>query len=392
MSAPAEKAATEPSEQNTYNYDPGLGTTASCKSAITYLDGDLGQLRYRGYPIETIAGHIPFINTAHLLITGELPNNEQSATFESTVLDAGSQASRMPVAALPAVLTRLAPMDFLHAAAVALATPDTDGTIASYKTAAPRIIGALPLLAAAHARHRNALTPVDPARIESAAGFTERFLTARFGHADPVATKTLDLLFVLHADHEQNCSTTTCRTAASAKAHPYHAVAAAIGALAGPLHGGANEEVLHQLETIHATGNVADTLAAAKRGEQRLMGFGHRVYKNFDPRATIIRKAAHELFQHMGIDDPLLDIAVELETAALADDYFVTRKLYPNVDFYSGLIYRALGFDGSEFTVLFALGRSCGWLAHGIEQLSDPEQRIVRPRQLYVGPQERHPN
>ena len=368
-----------------YRYDPGLGTTASCKSAITYLDGDNGVLRYRGYPIEQLADNTTYLDVAFLILNGELPNAEQSETFAATVRQAGIETLNGPISGLPEALAHLRPMAFLHAATAALAPIDTAGTVDAYVKAAPHLIGSLPLLVAAHAAARHGHAPYEA----TGDSYTAQFLNARFGVTDHVSTSALDLLLVLHADHEQNCSTTTCRTAASAHADPYHALGAAIGSLAGPLHGGANEEVLVQLETIYASGSVENALQTAKRGEHRLMGFGHRVYKNFDPRATIIRSAAHNLFAHLGTKDPLLDVAVALETAALADDYFVERKLYPNVDFYSGLIYRALGFETSEFTTLFAIGRCCGWLAHGIEQLSDPEQRIIRPRQVYIGGEQR---
>ena len=367
-------------------YDPGLGSIAACKSAVTYLDGENGVLLYRGYPIEDLAGRVSFLSVAYLVLHGELPTTDELATFTTEIDEAAAACPRELMDTLPLLLRDATPMAFLHAAASALAAYDSStrrsGDAEAYKRTATKLLGALPLLAAAHGRAR-----IGEERIRDldGLGFTERFLTARFGETNPIFTEAMDLLFVLHADHEQNCSTTAARVTASSQADVYHTVASAIGALAGPLHGGANEEVLIQLEEIGDVSRVEEAVKLAKSGERRLMGFGHRVYKNYDPRARIIQKAAHQVFEKVGRHDPLLDVAVALEQAALSDPYFVERKLYPNVDFYSGLIYRALGFDSSEFTVLFALGRSIGWVTHGSEQLADKEQRIIRPRQIYIG-------
>lgn len=371
-------------------YDPGLGSIASCKSSITYLDGENGVLRYRGYPIEEIAGRVSFLDTCFLVLYGELPSAAESVAFANEIATEAADCPRELLDTLPVLLADAKPMAFLQAATASLAASDHSvrraGDGDAYRQVATRLIACLPLLAAAHARARSGFD-----RIGELDGFSyvEKFLTARFGVAEDASVAALDLLFVLHADHEQNCSTTAARVAASAHADPYHAVASAIGALAGPLHGGANEEVLIQLAEIGDPANVDSAVQAAKDGSRRLMGFGHRVYKNYDPRATIIREAAHSVLESSGTSDPLLEVAMRLEKAALSDEYFIARKLYPNVDFYSGLIYRALGFNTDEFTVLFALGRCVGWLAHCAEQLDDPEQRIIRPRQIYTGRDQR---
>lgn len=367
-------------------YDPGLGSVASCKSHVTFLDGDVGELRYRGYPIEELAGRVPFMDVTYLVLNGEIPTEEESILWREAVDEAARTTPRELLDTLPMLLANATPMTFLQAAAAALGaydhTPRRAGDPEAYRASAANLIGRLPVLAAAHARARGGEDRVT--NLEGLS-YTERFLTARFGSTNDVFTSAMDLLLVLHADHEQNCSTTAARVVASSQADPYQAVSSAIGALAGPLHGGANEEVLNQLQEIGDVSHVEDAVLKAKSGERRLMGFGHRVYKNYDPRARIIQDAAHKVFQTIGREDPLLEVAIALEKAALEDPYFVERKLYPNVDFYSGLIYRALGFQNEDFTVLFALGRCIGWITHGMEQLADPEQRIIRPRQIYIG-------
>jgi len=366
-------------ETDTYTYDPGLGNTAACKSSITYLDGDAGVLLYRGYPIEEVASQLSYMEAAYLVLFGEVPNSEQLSTFEKDTSNAVGNLNVDFYSTLVGLFSNSHPMLFLHAAVQTL--PISDG---GFLENAPLFIGALPVLSAMHARTAAGLEPV-AWRLDLP--FTERLFHARFGFESTTLSTALDLLLLLHADHEQNCSTTAARVIASSQADPRHVVGGALGALAGPLHGGANEEVLVQLqEMLEHGGSTEEILSEAKSGTRRLMGFGHRVYKNFDPRATLIRKAAHDVFEELGITDPLLEIATNLEKAALADDYFVSRKLYPNVDFYSGLIYRALGFSNNEFTPLFGIGRCPGWLAHANEQRSDAEQRIIRPQQIYVGP------
>ena len=380
-------------ETGLFTYDSGFTATASCKSAITYIDGDNGVLLYRGYPIEQLAQHSSFLEVAYLLMNGELPSQGEFSKFEHEVTHHtmmheslknflnGFHYDAHPMAMLAASVASLSA--FYHDT-LDLEDPE------QRRLAAIRLLAKMPTLAAAAYRYsigwpirypRNNLEYVD------------RFLHMMFEvpseplEMNPVVAKALDLLFILHADHEQNASTSTVRLVGSTGANPYASVAAGITALWGPAHGGANEAVLKMLEEIGDAKNVASAVAKAKDKESgfRLMGFGHRVYKNFDPRAKIIREMTHKVLGELGVDDPLLEVAMKLEEAALKDEYFIQRKLYPNVDFYSGIIYKALKIPTEMFTVMFAIGRTAGWVAHWLEQQVDPEAKIGRPRQIYTG-------
>ncbi|MBP7367416.1 MAG: citrate synthase [Pseudoxanthomonas sp.] len=380
-------------ETGLFTYDSGFTATASCKSAITYIDGDNGVLLYRGYPIEQLAQHSSFLEVAYLLMNGELPSPGEFSKFEHEVTHHtmmheslknflnGFHYDAHPMAMLAASVASLSA--FYHDT-LDLEDPE------QRRLAAIRLLAKMPTLAAAAYRYsigwpirypRNNLEYVD------------RFLHMMFEvpseplEMNPVVAKALDLLFILHADHEQNASTSTVRLVGSTGANPYASVAAGITALWGPAHGGANEAVLKMLEEIGDAKNVESAVAKAKDKESgfRLMGFGHRVYKNFDPRAKIIREMTHKVLGELGVDDPLLDVAMRLEEAALKDEYFIQRKLYPNVDFYSGIIYKALKIPTEMFTVMFAIGRTAGWVAHWLEQQVDPEAKIGRPRQIYTG-------
>ncbi len=376
-----------------FTYDSGFTATASCKSSITYIDGDEGVLLYRGYPIEQLAEHSNFLEVAYLLMNGELPDAKQFASFEHDVTHhtmmheafksfiGGFRHDAHPMAMLVGMLGSMA--SFYH--------NDLDyDDPAQRRLAGIRLIAKLPTIAAACYRYSMGW-PLNYPRNDL--GYVERFLHMMFElpsgplELPPVAAKALDLLFILHADHEQNASTSTVRLVGSTGANPYASVAAGITALWGPAHGGANEAVLKMLEEIGDAKNVASAVAKAKDKESgfRLMGFGHRVYKNFDPRAKIIREMTHKVLGELGVNDPLLEVALKLEEAALNDDYFVQRKLYPNVDFYSGIIYKALNIPTEMFTVMFALARTAGWVAHWLEQQDDPETKIGRPRQIYTG-------
>jgi citrate synthase len=379
-------------------YDPGFANTASCTSAITYIDGDAGILRYRGYPIDQLAERSTFIETSYLLIHGELPTADQLATFENNIRRHTLLHEDMKrfFEGFPA---NAHPMPVLSSAVSALSTfyegfldpfDQEDFELATY-----RLMAKLPTIAA-YAYKKSVGQPfLYP---DNSLTLVENFLRMTFGfpaepyEVDPIVARALDRLFILHADHEQNCSTSTVRLVGSSQANLFASVSAGIMALWGPLHGGANQAVLEMLEQIRATGgDVAEFVRKVKNKEDgvKLMGFGHRVYKNYDPRAAIVKKSADEVLSAMGKRDDLLDIALELEGVALEDDYFVSRKLYPNVDFYTGLIYRAMGFPTRMFTVLFAIGRLPGWIAQWHEMINDKETKIGRPRQLYTGPVER---
>jgi len=376
-----------------FTYDPGFVATASCRSAITYIDGDQGVLLYRGYPIDQLAEHSSFLEVAYLLINGELPSAAQFESFEGQVTRHtmmheslksflhGFRHDAHPMAMLAA---SVASMSAFYHDTLDLQDPE------QRRLAAIRLIAKVPTLAAAAYRY----TIGQPIRYpRNSLNYVDRFLHMMFEmpseplELNPVVAKALDLLFILHADHEQNASTSTVRLVGSTGANPYASVAAGITALWGPAHGGANEAVLKMLEEIGDAKNVASAVAKAKDKESgfRLMGFGHRVYKNFDPRAKIIREMTHKVLGELGVNDPLLEVALKLEEAALNDDYFVQRKLYPNVDFYSGIIYKALNIPTEMFTVMFALARTAGWVAHWLEQQDDPETKIGRPRQIYTG-------
>ena len=376
-----------------FTYDPGFMSTASCRSAITYIDGDAGVLLYRGYPIEQLAKHSNFLETSYLLINGELPTAAEFSNFEHDVTHHtmmhesiktflhGFHYDAHPMAMLCGTIGSLAA--FYHD------TLDIEDP-AQRKLAAIRLIAKMPTIAAACYRY----TIGWPIRYpRNNLEYCTRFLHMMFEvPSEPldlpdVAAKALDLLFILHADHEQNASTSTVRMVGSTGANPYACVAAGIAALWGPAHGGANEAVLKMLAEIGTPDQVGKAIERAKDKNSgfRLMGFGHRVYKNFDPRATIIREMCHKVLSALGVQDPLLDVAMKLEEAALKDPYFIERKLYPNVDFYSGLIYKALKIPTEMFTVMFAIARTSGWVAHWLEQNLTPDAKIGRPRQIYTG-------
>lgn len=376
-------------------YDPGYLNTASCKSSITYIDGDKGILRYRGYPIEQLAEKSTFLETAYLLIKGELPDKERLAVWTYNIRHHTMVHSNL-TKFMDGFRYDAHPMGILVGTVGALSTfyPDAKNISdeESRKLQVRRLIGKIPTMAAMSFRHSLGLPYVPP---DIDLSYTGNFLSMMFRMMErtykpnPVLEKALDVLFILHADHEQNCSTNAVRSVGSSMVDPYSAIAAGCAALYGPLHGGANEAVIHMLNEIGSVNNIPEFIKSVKNGEGRLMGFGHRVYKNYDPRAKIIKEIAFQVFEETG-KNPLLDIAIELERIALEDEYFVKRKLYPNVDFYSGLIYQAMGFPTDMFPVLFAIGRTPGWLAQWIEHVKDPEQKIARPRQVYLGEEERN--
>jgi len=371
-------------------YDPGYTNTAACRSKITFIDGDKGILLYRGYPIEQLAEHYSYLEVVQLILDGELPSAEGKIRFAREI----AAESDLPPAAyriIEAFDSNAHSMGMLTSVVAALSTcyPEAVqiGKPENRRKQTIRLISKVPTIAAAGYRRLNGLPFVKPSRDLSFAG---NFLHMMFkgskteNRIHPALEHALDVLFTLHADHEQNCSTSAMRAIGSSRPDPYLAAAGAIAALAGPLHGGANEAVLDMLREIGDSSRIPEHIRKVKAGEGRLMGFGHRVYKNYDPRAKIIKRMAEEVFKVTG-SNPLLDIAIELEQIALKDDYFVSRKLYPNVDFYSGLIYEAMGFPSVMFPVLFAVGRMAGWTAQWEELLADPEQKIARPRQIYEG-------
>ena len=384
----------DPDEFGMMTYDPGYGNTAACKSAITYIDGDKGILRYRGYPIEQLAEQSTFLEVAYLLIYGELPDKQAYTDWEHQVLH-HTYAHENLVRLMGAFRYDAHPMGMLISAMAFMSTMHPDAKNVDSEAVRNkqilRILGKLPTIAAIGYRHRIGRPVNYP---NSDLSYTENFLymldymgQSKY-EVNPVLAKALDVLLILHADHEQNCSTSVMRAIGSSQADPYSAMAGAAAALFGPRHGGANEAVLKMLNEIGDAKRVPEYVDRVKKGEFRLMGFGHRVYKNYDPRAKIIKEIAHDVFEVTG-SNPLIDIAVALEEVALSDEYFVGRKLYPNVDFYSGIIYQAMRFPTDMFTVLFALGRAPGWLAQWNELVQDPEQRIARPRQIYLGADER---
>ncbi|WBC15621.1 citrate synthase [Micromonospora sp. WMMA1998] len=379
-------------------YDPGFVNTASCSSAITYIDGDAGILRYRGYPIDQLAEKSSFLEVSYLLIYGELPSQTQLTEFSERIrrhsllheemrrFFDGFPREAHPMAVLSSAVSAIStfyqdsldPFDSEHVEMSTVRLMAKVPTIASY--AYKKSIGQ-PLLYP-----------------DNSLGYVENFLRMTFGvpaepyEVDPVVARVLDMLFILHADHEQNCSTSTVRLVGSSNANLFASVSAGVNALFGPLHGGANQAVLEMLQKIQADGGDVRTFVQKVKDKQdgvKLMGFGHRVYKNYDPRAAIVKKAAQDVLGRMAKPDPLLDLAMQLEEIALADDFFVSRRLYPNVDFYTGLIYKAMGFPTKMFTVLFALGRLPGWIAQWREMINDPETKIGRPRQIYTGAAER---
>jgi citrate synthase len=371
-------------------YDPAFLNTASTRSAVTFIDGEKGILEYRGYPIEQLAEKSTYLEVAYLLVHGELPTKEQHEkwvheitfhTFLHENLKSQLQGFRYDAHPMGMLLSSVGALSTFYPEASKIHDPDIrhDQIV--------RVIAKMPTLGAWAFRHAQGKPYVYP---DNELSYTENFLSMLFKMSeqkydpDPRLAKALEVLFILHADHEQNCSTNAVRSVGSSQVDPYSAVTAGIAALYGPLHGGANEAVLRMLKRIGSKDKVPEFIKGVKNGDEKLMGFGHRVYKNFDPRATIIKKAVDDVFEVTGVN-PLLEIAQELEKIALEDDYFISRKLYPNVDFYSGLIYEALGFPPEMFTVLFAIPRASGWLAQWLELVDDKEQKIARPKQIYTG-------
>ncbi len=384
------KIKTGPDDFGLMTYDPAFMNTAACKSSITFIDGDKGILRYRGYDIEVLAEHCTYLQVAYLLLFGELPNPQQDKdwtweiTHHTMLHETTKQfidGFRYDAHPMGILVSTLAALSTVYPEAKNIQDP------VNRQKQIIRLIAKMATLAAYSYRHRRGHPYVYP---DNDLTYTENFMNMLWRMtepkymASPVIARALDVLFILHADHEQNCSTSTMRVIGSAQTDPYLSMAGAAAALAGPLHGGANEEVLRMLDEIGSVRNIPAYIKRVKEGEIKLMGFGHRVYKNYDPRARIIKAVADEVFEVTGRNDRL-DIALELERIALQDDYFVTRKLYPNVDFYSGIIYQAMGFQPDMFTVLFAIPRAAGWLAQWNEMVQDPEQKIARPRQIYTG-------
>ena len=385
-----------PDDFGMMSYDPAYMNTASCQSSITFIDGEKGILRYRGYPIEELAENCTYLEVAYLLLHGELPNPGQvrdwvhEITHHTMVhenvkkLMDGFHYDAHPMGMF---VSTIAALSTFYPEARNISDPEVR------RTQILRLIAKVPTIAAYAYRHSLGLPYVYP---DNDLGYTANFMNMLWKKTElkylsnPALARALDVLFILHADHEQNCSTATMRQVGSSHADPFLATAAAASALAGPLHGGANEEVLRMLDEIGARDRIPAYIERVKKGEVKLMGFGHRVYKNYDPRARILKQTAEEVFSVTG-RNPKLDIALELERIALEDEYFVKRKLYPNVDFYSGIIYQAMGFDPEMFTVMFAIPRTSGWLSQCQEMLKDPEQKIARPRQVYTGIELRHP-
>jgi citrate synthase len=375
-------------------YDPAYMNTASCRSAITFLDGEKGVLEYRGYPIEQLAEESTYLEVAYLLINGELPTSTQLEEWigEITIHTFVHENIKDFIRGFR---HDAHPMGMLLGSVGALSTfyPDANDIkdAANRHLQTIRLIAKMPTLAAFAYRHNMGQPYVYP---DNDLAYSGNFLSMMYKmtelkyEPDPRLERALDILFILHADHEQNCSTSAVRSVGSSQVDPYSAIAAGVAALYGPLHGGANEAVLRMLKRIESKENVRDFVAGVKESKERLMGFGHRVYKNYDPRAKIIKQACEDVFEVTG-KNPLLEIATELEKIALEDDYFISRKLYPNVDFYSGLIYEAMGLPVAMFPVMFAIGRTSGWIAQWLEMVQDPEQKIARPRQIYAGARER---
>jgi citrate synthase len=375
-------------------YDPAFMNTASCKSSITYIDGDKGILRYRGYPIEALAEHCTFMEVAYLLLFGELPTESELKKWVNDITH-HTMLHESTKKFMEGFGYDSHPMAMLVSTVAALSSvyPDAKQVLNAENRMLQimRLIGKVPSIAAMSYRHNEGLPYVYP---DNDLNYTENFMNMLWKKvepkyvANPTLSRALDILFILHADHEQNCGTNAMRAVGSAQTDPFLSMASAAAALAGPLHGGANEEVLGMLEEIGTKDRVPAYIKRVKEGEIKLMGFGHRVYKNYDPRAKIIKWTSEQVFQVTG-RNPMLDIAMELERIALEDEYFIKRKLYPNVDFYSGIMYQAMGFRPEMFTVLFAIPRTVGWLAQWQEMITDPEQKIARPRQIYTGAAER---
>ena len=374
-------------------YDPAFMNTAACRSAITFIDGDKGILRYRGYPIEQIAGQASFLEVAYLLSAGELPTHEQLAGWEHDIRFHTYVHTNI-IKFLEGFRYDAHPMGMLLGAVGALSTfyPDAKDIHdpRNRYIQKVRLMAKLPTIASFCFRHARGLPYEFPRNdLDYIGNFVNMTFSIGGKHEpNPVLQRALEILLILHADHEQNCSTSAVRAVGSSGVDPFSAVSAGIAALYGPLHGGANEAVLRMLDEIGTKDRIPAFIEAVKNGGDRLMGFGHRVYKSYDPRAKLIKQVAYDVFQQTGLN-PKLEIALELERIALEDEYFISRKLYPNVDFYSGLIYQAMGYPTDYFTVLFALGRLPGWLAQWEEMITDKEQKIARPRQIYTGPDER---
>ena len=375
-------------------YDPGFSNTASTRSTVTYIDGSKGILEYRGYPIEQLAEQSTFLEVAYLIIHGELPQTSELDKFTYEIKSHTNvhenirkvmNGFRYDAHAMSMLISSVAALGTFYPEAGQVSDPELR------RLQIQRLVAKMPTLAAFAYRHHEGMPASYP---NDKLSYTSNFLNMLFRvrgnqeEPNPVLEKALDILFILHADHEQNCSTTAMRTIGSSRAAPYSALSGAMGALYGPLHGGANEAVLRMLQRIGSVDNIPDFMDGVRRKEERLMGFGHRVYKAYDPRASIIKKTASDVFEVTG-RNPLLDIALELEKIALNDDFFVSRNLYPNVDFYSGLIYQAMGFPVEMFPVLFAIPRTVGWLAQWEEMLEDKEQKIARPRQIFLGSERR---
>ena len=386
------KVKPAPDSQGLASFDPGFVNTAACRSAITFIDGDRGVLEYRGYPIEQIAGRCSFLEVAFLLINGELPGPGLH-DWEASIADLAALPEEVysVIEHMPATAH---PMNVLASVVALLGGVYQESRDRAHAKTRQlngnRLIAQVPLIAALVYRNHQGLPFVPP---DQSLGYVGNFVNMMFAGRGqkpdhPDIRSAIETLLVLHADHEQNCSTSVLRGIASADADPYISVSGAMGGLSGPLHGGANEAVLKMLHEIGSVDRVPDFIAKVKAGNQRLMGFGHRVYKNFDPRGIIVKESADKVFAVTGIN-PLLEVAIQLERAALADEYFITRKLYPNVDFYSGLVYEAIGLPAEMFTVMFAVARTIGWVAHWLEFEVDPDKKIARPRQLFGGSRRR---
>ena len=388
------KIKTDEQDFGLMTYDPGFLNTASCQSKITYIDGDKGILNYRGYPIEQLAEKSTFLETAYLILYGELPNQKQLEEWKYHITH-HTIIHRNIEKFIDGFHYDAHPMGMLVSTVAAMSTfyPDAQNIMdpESRMLQTYRLIAKMPTLAAFAYRHSIGMPFAYP---DNDLDYTGNFLNMLFKKTelkykpDPVLERALDVLFILHADHEQNCSTNAMRSIGSSHVDPYSSIAGAAAALYGPLHGGANEMVLRQLAEIGSKERIPDIMKKVRAGEVRLMGFGHRVYKNYDPRARIIKNLAYEVFEVTG-KNPMIDIALELEKIALSEDYFIQKKLYPNVDFYSGLIYQAMGFPITIFPVLFAIARTAGWMAQWMEMLQDSDQKIARPRQIFLGPEKR---
>jgi citrate synthase len=384
------KIKTDAEDFGMMTYDPAFLNTASCESSITFIDGDKGILRYRGYPIEDLAQHCTFLEVAYLILNGELPMEAQlrdweAQIFKHTMLHETTkkfmEGFRYNAHPMPMLISTVAALSTVYPESKHIEDPE------NRKLQITRLVAKMPTITGYSYRHHLGFPYVYP---DNDLGYCENFMNMLWKMvepkyaANPVLARALDILFILHADHEQNCSTNVMRAVGSSHADPYVSVAAAAAGLSGPLHGGANQEVLQMLDEIGSKDKVPAFVKSLKEGHGKLMGFGHRVYKNYDPRARIVKWIADQVFEVTG-KNPRLEIALELERIALEDDYFIKRKLYPNVDFYSGIIFQAMGFDPQYFTVLFAIPRTVGWLAQWQEMLADGEQKIARPRQIYTG-------